>query len=774
MSRMWSGGIGALLALALAGVAGATPPGSGALPGAPPHSAELRERLAAALAAEGPGYVPRSRHRHPDGSPVYTNRLLLETSPYLRQHAHNPVDWRPWGDEAFAEAARLSRPVLVSIGYSTCHWCHVMEEESFDDPEIAELLNAHFIAIKVDREIRPDIDSVYMAALHAMRGRGGWPLNVFVTPDRQPFFGGTYFPPEDRGGRPGLATILRTLAEDWEKRPERSAAFAERLQLAVRARLEAAVATRSGIPSPQVLERAADEALSHFDWQNGGLEQPVKFPGTTPLRFLLRHHRRSGSSRSRDAVWLSLDRMAAGGLRDQLGGGFHRYSTDAEWHVPHFEMMLYDNARLALVYTEAWQASGRDAYAEVARGILDYLLREMAAPGGGFYSATDADSRRPDGEMREGWYYTWTPAEIEAAVGSDRAPVVQAWFGVSEEGSLEGRSVLRRIRSEAEVAAALDIEPEALRSAVEKSLPLLRAARAERPAPLRDEKVLAAWNGLALSAFARAGLAFGEARYLRAAERCAEFLLGPLRPDARLRRVYHRGRAEGTAFLEDYAAVIGGLIDLYEASPEPRWLREALALQALLDRHYADAQGGGYFASAEDGEQLLAREKPIEDGALPSGQALSALNLLRLADLSSDLAYRKRADLIFSAVQPLLERHAGSFSELLVALDYRHDTAKEIVLVSPAEPADVEPLLGRLRRSFVPNRVLSRVTEGPDLEAHQALVPLVAYKRARGGRPTAYVCENRVCQRPTEDPEVFAEQIARVEPLLPEAAGAGP
>jgi uncharacterized protein YyaL (SSP411 family) len=749
--------------IALGGAASAGVPE--ALPDAPPFPPELRRALARALAERPPDETPRTRHRASDGTPLYTNRLLLESSPYLRQHAHNPVDWRPWGEEAFAEARARGRPVLVSIGYSTCHWCHVMEEESFDDPEIARLLNAHFIAIKVDREVRPDVDSVYMAAIRAMGRSGGWPLNVWVTPDRQPFFAGTYFPPRDRDGRPGLTTVLESIRSEYAARPESIERRAAQLEATIRGRMESNVATATQVPGPETLRLAARQALSRMDWSWGGFRGRPKFPSSVPLRFLLRYHRRTGDAQALEAVTLTLEKLAAGGVRDHLGGGFHRYATDARWLVPHFEKMLYDNATLAQVYLEAWQVTGRRDFADVVRGTLGYVQREMTAPGGGFYSASDADSPGPDGEPEEGRFFTWTPAETARVLGPQRARAVDAWFGITPEGHLEGRSVLHTWREADALAAELEIPVEALRRTLAESRERLYQARSRRPAPFRDEKALAAWNGLMVSAFARAGLALDDAGYVASAERAADFVLTEMRADGRLRRIAHGRSAEGAAFLEDHAFLIAGLLDLYEASPDPRWLREALALQSQLDAHYADESGGGYYRTAAGAEHVLAREKPATDGALPSGNSVAALNLLRLADLTFDPAYRQRAVQLFSA-QTAFQETPAAFGELLLALEYLHDTPKEIVIVRPASAAgDLNAMLAPLRRSFVPNRVLAVVPEGDGLDEHAALAPLVKGRRAREEQVTAYVCENRVCERPTADPEVFARQIRKVTPL---------
>ncbi|MEE9279114.1 MAG: thioredoxin domain-containing protein [Myxococcota bacterium] len=751
----------ATLSLALPGAAQQVPE---ALPGAAPFAPELRKRLEWSLASRGADYLPRTANLRADGSPLYSNRLLLEASPYLQQHAHNPVNWYPWGDEAFEAARRLERPVLISIGYSTCHWCHVMEEESFDVVEVARFLNAHFIAIKVDREIRPDVDAVYMAAIHALSGRGGWPLNVWVTPDRRPFFAGTYFPPEDRQGRPGFLRVLRSIQQQYAEAPERLARIGDRLAAAIARNLEGDRVTRSGAPSWEPLEQAWAYYAQQADWTYGGLGTATKFPATLPIRLLLRYHRRTGDPKPLELATVTLERMAAGGVYDQVGGGFHRYSTDPRWLVPHFEKMLYDNALLAITYLEASQLTGRQDFAHVSRDILRYVTREMTAPAGAFYSATDADSLSPDGERHEGWFFTWTPEGITAALGSSDARVVSAYYGVNAGGNFEGRTILHTARPADDVARELEVSPDELRAIVERSRGRLYEVRQRRPKPLRDDKILAAWNGLMISAFARAGFALDEPAYVEAAARAASFILAKMRPAGRLHRVYQDGASHGPAFLEDYAFVTAGLLDLYEADGELRWLREAMELQRVLDAIYADGEHGGYFKTARGHERLLAREKPGRDAALPSGNSVTALNLLRLAEFSGDPAYLERAGRLFSAFSATLERAPMALNELLLALDYHLDATKEIIVVGPASGADPSEMLAPLRASYVPNRILAVVTED-SIEAHAALVPLVEGKVAQRGRVTAYVCEDRVCELPTSDPEVFARQIRKVKLL---------
>ncbi len=729
------------------------------LPGAPPFDARL---VAALAAAQHAGEPPHTRHLRPDGAPLYTNRLALESSPYLRQHAHNPVDWYPWGDEAFEAAKRLERPVLLSVGYSTCHWCHVMEEESFEDEEIARYLNENYVAIKVDREERPDVDSLYMTAVQAMGSGGGWPMTVWLTPERQPFYGGSYFPPHDgeRGVRTGFLTLLKTLKDAFDRQPSRVADAAA--DVAERVRRSVGPGGPSGLPTAAVLHAAAREAAAHFDAANGGADRVPKFPSGLPLRFLLRYHRRTGDAQALRMATLTLEKMAAGGMHDQVGGGFHRYATDARWLVPHFEKMLYDNALLALAYLDAYQTTGREEFAGIVRDILAYVARDMTAPEGGFYAATDADSPNADGRAEEGWFFTWTPAEIEAAVGADRAALAIAYYGVTPAGNFHGRSILPNPKPLSDVARQLGLPPAEAERALDEARRLLLAARSRRPPPPRDEKILAGWNGLMISAYARAGLTLGDEEYTARAARAAEFLLAHRDREGRLPRAVKDGRAGPPGYLEDYAFLGAGLLDLYEATGASRWLEAAIALDGVLGARFEDREAGGFFRTAEDGEALLAREKPSSDGAEPSGNSVAIMNLLRLSELTGDERYRQRAERALAAFGDVLGRAPTGLSEMLLALDFALDTPKEIVIVTAGGRAAAEPLLRAVRGTFVPNRVLV-VPSDTERVAH--LVPLVEGKVAQGGRPTAYVCERRRCELPTTDPTVFAEQLRKVRPL---------
>jgi len=689
----------------------------------------------------------RTRHLNPDGTPTYTNRLAREASPYLRQHAHNPVDWYPWGAEAFAKARAERKPILLSIGYSTCHWCHVMEEESFEDDEIAAYLNAHYVAIKVDREERPDVDAVYMNAVRLMNdGGGGWPMTLWLTPERRPFYAGTYFPPRAgaRGARVGFLELLTRLAETFADDPTK----VETAASDVVSRLEAAATPETGAaPGVEALTRAYAELAPTFDATHGGFGMRPKFPQPSELLFLLRYGRRTADAAALDMVVRTLDAMAAGGIHDQVGGGFHRYATDVAWRVPHYEKMLYDNALLAVVYLEAAQASGRADLADVTRTTLAYLERDMRAPRGGFFAASDADS---DGE--EGKYFVWTAAELEHALGPERGRLAAAYFDVAAEPT-----TLATPKPLAEVAQGLALAPDVARRELDTIVATLRDARATRVAPHVDRKVVVSWNGLAVSAFARGAFVLRDPTLAARAVETADVLLGA-RHDGRLPRFLMDGEPRGDGYLDDYAFLEDGLLDLYETTFDARWLREALALQRVLEARFADPHGG-YFLTAADHETLLTREKPDYDGAEPTGNSVALANLLRLYELTGDDGYRTRADGVLAAFGPLLARRPGALSQMLCGLDFQQGPVKEIVLVSPSDDAALAPFVDVLARTFLPSRVVAGVSR--TRPADVALVPLLDGKTAIGGRPTAYVCERRTCKLPTADVEEFRRQIGR-------------
>ncbi|MGB5523865.1 MAG: thioredoxin domain-containing protein [Polyangiales bacterium] len=724
----------------------------------------LQERLDRALAGQGKAYVPRSHHLNDDGSPRFTNRLILESSPYLLQHAHNPVNWYAWSDEAFERAKRENKPIFLSVGYSTCHWCHVMERESFEDEEIAAYLNRHFIAIKVDREERPDIDSVYMTAVTILTGRGGWPMTVIMTPDKEPFFGGTYFPPRKgfRGNRAGLIDILAEMLSLYTNEPTQVVARAQ--ELSQRVEQAAAIRPGPGVPSDKMIAVAAQNLGRMFDPVDGGFGGAPKFPQPSRLSLLLRYARRTRDAGATAMVATTLDKMAAGGIYDQVGGGFHRYSTDAQWLVPHFEKMLYDNAQLAVVYLEAWQHTGDRTYQRVAREILDYVAREMTSPDGGFYSATDADSPTPSGHDEEGWFFTWTPDELEALLGAEDARVVSSAFGVTKRGNFEGRNILHRVKTDQELASELGLNPKRVADVIRSARSTLYDARASRPPPIRDEKIIAAWNGMMGAAFAKAGWMLAEPRYVESAARAARFVLEQMRAeDGALVRTYREGKKGSASFLDDYAFMVTACLDLYEATGDAAWIKRAVELQTDQDLRYLDEQTGGYYLTAADGEALLVREKPIYDRAVPSGNSVAANNLLRLHDFTGDPKWRRRAERLFASLAFQVTRSPTGFPLLLVALDRYYDTALEVALIAPASREEAGALSERLRRSFVPNKVFTVLTN-TEASQQEATIPWLEAKRAMGGKSTAYVCERGRCDLPTSKPNVFQKQLDRRKP----------
>ena len=719
-----------------------------------------------ALAIKEKGYTPHTRHLNTDGSPVYTNRLILETSPYLLQHAHNPVNWYAWGDDAFEAAKRLDRPILLSVGYSTCHWCHVMERESFEDQEIASFINSHFIPIKVDREERPDIDAVYMDAVRMLSGGGGgWPMTVIMTADRRPFFGGTYFPARDgdRGAHSGFLTILRYFADQYAN--NRQALLDRAKETTQRIEASAGPQPAAGIPGSKAFDLGVRQLQGNFDATDGGFGHAPKFPRSVIIDFLLRYYRRTGDQRALDMATVTLERMAAGGIHDQIGGGFHRYSTDSKWLVPHFEKMLYDNAQLAEAYLEAYQVTDRSDFAEVARTTLDYVLREMTDPEGGFYSATDADSPTPDGKQQEGWFFTWTPAEILAVVGEKRARIIDETYGVSEAGNFEGRNILYVAQPLPEAAKALGMSVEDLSSQLRKAREQLYQARELRPPPHKDTKVIAAWNGLMISALSKGARILGEPRYAEAARRAAVFIKTNMKTGDRLRRSWREGEAKHDAVLDDYAFLAAGLLDLYETTHETRWLSEAIALHIELRDKFWDRKAGGFYFTASDAEALLSREKPYYDGAEPSGNAVAAINLLRLYEFTTNEGYRDMAEQALKTFGRYMERAPTAVPQMMGALDFYLDEAKEIVIVSKSPGEGVKPFMKSLAERYLPNCAVVVTSEGKQAEQLEHLVPLVEGKVAIDGDTTAYVCEKHVCKLPTKDPEVFAGQIATVSPL---------
>jgi uncharacterized protein len=675
------------------------------------------------------------------------NRLAEATSPYLLQHAENPVDWWEWGPEAFRRAGAEDKPVLLSVGYAACHWCHVMAHESFEDPATARLMNERFVSIKVDREERPDVDAVYMDAVQAMSGHGGWPMTVFLTPDGEPFFAGTYFPPEDRHGMPSFRRVLAAVSRAWSEQREDLVRQGKRVVGAL-----APPAGASDEPlNEDILQEAHAGLRSLFDVEWGGFGPAPKFPQPMTLEFLLRVHLR-GFEGAADMVTATLERMASGGIYDQLGGGFHRYSTDRMWMVPHFEKMLYDNAQLARLYLRAWQVTGRERFREVALETLEYLLREMRHPAGGFFSSQDADS-----EGVEGRFFVWSHDELVRAAGED-GELVARYFGVTREGNWEGANVLWRPRPAEDVAADAGVPVEQVLETVRGARARLSGAREERVRPSTDEKVLAGWNGLAVQAFAEAGRVLDEPRYVRAAEAAARFVLSELRrDDRRLLRAWRDGRTSGAAYADDHAMMAAACLSLYETTFDVAWMSQARSLADDLIRLFEDPQGGGFFQTGSDAEALVVRPKELFDNAVPSGNSAAAEVLLRLSRLTGETEYERAAGGALRAAAGLFTRAPSMFGAALGALDLSLAGSKEVAIVGDPSSEGTRRLVEEVWHRFLPNVVLAAGAPGDQRAAE--VVPLLAGREPVDGRPAAYVCERFACQRPVSEPDELAAQL---------------
>jgi uncharacterized protein len=643
------------------------------------------------------------------------NRLAQETSPYLLQHKDNPVDWHPWGEEALTRAREEDKPLLLSIGYSACHWCHVMERESFEDSEIAALMNTRFVPVKLDREERPDLDSIYMEACQAMTGSGGWPLNVFLTPEQVPFYAGTYFPPQSRSGMPSWAQVLEAVADAWDTRRDEIRAGAERVAQQLQG--GALLSPSTERMTAAALDQAVERLRTQYDAANGGFGSAPKFPPASALEFLLRR----GDTQMTGGT---LRAMASGGMYDQIGGGFARYSVDPYWLVPHFEKMLYDNALLARVYLHGWLTTRDELYREVCEETLDWAIREMRGPEGGFYSALDADS-----EGEEGRFYVWTVEELRQALAAEPdADEAIAWFGATDRGNFEGRNIPVRGPG----------RPERRR----RWRDLLRDARSQRVWPGLDDKRLTSWNALMISALAEAGAVLERPDYLDAARDAADFVLTELRDgDGRLLRSWKGGEGKLNAYLEDHAFLVEALLTLYEASFEPRWFNEARAVADAMILRFADDEHGGFFETSSDHEKLLARRKDLEDHPIPSGNAAAAYGLLRLAALTGEHAYEERGVSVLRLLHEIAVKHPQAFGHLLQALDFHLAQVKEVALVGDG----LEPLERVVRGSFRPHLVLAGGEDGD--------VPLLAGRAPVEGRATAYVCEHFTCRAPVNEPE---------------------
>ena len=670
----------------------------------------------------------------------HTNRLIKETSPYLLQHAHNPVDWYPWGDEAFEKAKAEDKPVLVSIGYSACHWCHVMEHESFEDEATAAVMNEHFVSIKVDMEERPDVDQIYMTFVQLTTGRGGWPMNVFLTPDKLPFFGGTYFPPVSRYNMPSFQTVLTSVADAY--REKRDELLNSANDIVVEMRRVGSSEFSPAILSTELCDEAFASFDRSFDGTNGGFGGAPKFPAAMSLEFLLRYWKRTGSERALDIVKKTAEKMANGGIYDQLGGGFHRYSVDAVWLVPHFEKMLYDNAQLIRIYLHLFQITKEEFFKRVAVETLEYVRREMLDASGGFYSTQDADS-----EGVEGKFFVWTPEEIAEILGADEARVFNSYYDVSEAGNFEEKNILN-VKNPAASAPG---------SEAKKKLFVVREKRIK---PFRDEKILTAWNGLMLAAFSEAAAVLDSVEYLEIAKANAEFILQNLvdgggessTPQVRLLRTWKNGEAKLNAYIEDYANLADGLIELFQVSGEVRYLSEAKRLADEMITEFWDEENGGFFFTANDHEKLIVRNKDFYDNATPSGNSVAADVLLRLAKLTGEEKYERFGLTVLRLAAAQLRRHPQGFGRVLSTIEFYLSKSKEIVLIGD----DDGEFARQVWSDYLPAKVV--VSSGPSGE-NAGLIPLLAERKMIDGKATAYVCENFTCQMPVTTVEELRKEL---------------
>ncbi len=677
------------------------------------------------------------------------NRLINETSPYLLQHANNPVDWYPWGEEALARAKAEDKPILLSIGYSACHWCHVMERESFENETTASLMNDRFVNIKVDREERPDLDAVYMEAVQMMTGSGGWPMTVFLTPDGMPFYGGTYFPPADYSNLPGFPRLVTAISDAY--RDQRGQIEKTTQQIAAQMGQTAQLTKSDSVLTVDILHTAYNALATSFDYQNGGVGMAPKFPQPMALELLLRYYNHGFSERALEMVNLTLVNMAQGGIYDQIGGGFHRYSTDAYWLVPHFEKMLYDNALLARLYLHAYLVTVEPMYRRITEETLDYVLREMTDPLGGFYSAQDADS-----EGEEGKFFVWTPQEIQEVLGEKEGNLIGGYFGLTEAGNFEGKTILNVPQEAGSFAEELGLDRNQLEADIKRAKVSLREVREGRIHPLLDDKVLSSWNGLMLRAFAEAAAALKSEKYLAAAIANAEFLVDTMKPQGRLLRTFRGGQAKLLGYLEDYAFVADGLLALYEATFQQRWLDEAISLADSMVELFWDEEAGAFYDTGSDHEALVVRPRDVFDNAQPCGGSVATELLLRLAVITGNQEYALKGVAPLRALRDLMGKAPAGTGHWLAALDFHVSSPKEIVIIGPKQDLATQRLLETVYGRFLPNKVVVGA-EGPTEEPAQ--MPLLQDRGMVDGKPAAYVCQNYVCQLPVTEPEALAQQL---------------
>ncbi|MCP4166779.1 MAG: thioredoxin domain-containing protein [Chloroflexi bacterium] len=685
-----------------------------------------------------------------------TNRLKQATSPYLQQHAENPVDWYEWGSEALARAQEEDKPIFLSVGYAACHWCHVMAHESFEDTETAAILNGNFINIKVDREERPDIDAIYMDAVVALTGQGGWPMSVFLTPSGRPFYGGTYFPPADRYGMPSFRRLLDSIIDAWEKRRDKVDESAAQITDSLDRNSQ--LLPDSGSLTTDILDAAFATLYQHYDDANGGFGSQPKFPQAMTLEFLLRQHVRTGNPAPLAMVTHTLRVMANGGLYDQLGGGFHRYSTDAQWLVPHFEKMLYDNALLARVYLYTWQVTGDTFYKKIVEETLDYILREMTHPQGGFYSTQDADS-----EGVEGKFFVWQPAEVKAVLGQDEGALFCRFFDVSESGNFEGNNILHIEQDVDTFASEAGMTSAALQAILDQGKVSLFTVREQRIKPGRDEKVLSAWNGLMMRAMAEAGAALQRRDYLEAAVRNAEFIQQEMMDErGRLNRSWKDGQATLNGYLEDYSNVAEGMVSLFQATLDVRWLWQADKLMSVVDAHFWDDETGAAFQTSDDHEQLIVRRKEFLDNAEPSGNSAYATAAMRLGRLLDNQAYAERALEIFSFMRQPMTTQPSGFGHLLSALDFYLRPSREVVIIGEMDDPNTLALRQTVYGRWLPDTIVTGTPPG-DSETVQC-IPLLRDRTLVGGKAAAYVCHNFACKLPVTTPAELKTQLESFGP----------
>jgi uncharacterized protein YyaL (SSP411 family) len=668
----------------------------------------------------------------------HTNHLINETSPYLLQHAHNPVDWYPWSDEAFQKAKSENRPILLSIGYSACHWCHVMERESFEDEKIAALMNDLFVNIKVDREERPDLDEIYMNAVQMLTGRGGWPMTVFVTPEGKPFYGGTYFPPEDRYGVPGFPKILQGVANAYREKPQDVERSVEQILAALQ---RMSLSTESQQPfSSDIIGQSAEQLAQAYDTDHGGLGKAPKFPNVGVYELFLRHYHHSKGSRFLEMVTHTLTKMAQGGIYDHLGGGFHRYSVDEKWLVPHFEKMLYDNAQLVRIYAQVYCVTGEPLFKQVVDETMNYLMREVLHTEGGFYSTQDADS-----EGEEGKFFVWTEAEISQILGEESSEIFCRIYDVSEEGNFEEKNILHPILTLEQASKFFRRDLKEIESLVSDAKRKLFQEREKRPKPFRDEKILTSWNGLMLSGLAEAIKISPHPSYLEAADRTVDFIFTKMFREGHLLHTYKSGTGKILGYLDDYAFLAAGLLDLFEATVNRVHLDRALELAEIMLHEFWDDAGGGFFYTGRSHERLIAQSKPIFDGSIPSGNAVATQVLLRLYHYRGKEDYLKRAERILRAYYNAMENQPFGFAHMLAALDFYLQKPKEVVLVGDKKDPETAELLTKIHSLYLPNMTLQLANPDDSLEQVSSLL---AGKKQFAGKPTVYVCHNFTCSRP--------------------------